>query len=444
MSMLSAGLKAAPRRPLTVGQLGLCSTVPIMRTIKQPNSRNSFVLALLLTASLAATFSVTAVTLPPGGLAAAPSGNDLVLSFQTASPQLYTVQTSPDLVQPWSAFQGGIQGDGTVKTVTVSNALSGNSGFYRLLVENPVQLVLPQSMAFAILGHSCGGIKEQTYLTGFDPVSGYPMGDVYLSTTCSTGGRGSPPATFTAWAAVTWDFSGNAISSGTLSNSAAANPSFMASDAYGDTIYNIGTIAHLTVPTPSTPTGVNAVQSGDQFQVSWTPNGINPLAVTSSTVTATPLNSTAPVLTASVTGPGTTAVIPTLQPQTTYEITVVNASIGGASHTSTPVEVTTAAASIAPSAPGGLTASWSNLNPTGTTDTLVASWQAADPGNAPVDDYQVTITGSDGGGTFSQTVSGTTLTTYFNVDYIPNWTVSVQAHNVVGWGPASKVTLGGL
>ena len=42
----------------------------------------------------------------------------------------------------------------------------------------PVSLVLPQSTAFAILGHSCGGIQEKAYVTGFDAVSGYPTGDV--------------------------------------------------------------------------------------------------------------------------------------------------------------------------------------------------------------------------------------------------------------------------
>jgi len=62
-----------------------------------------------------------------------------------------------------------------------------------------------------------------------------------------------------------------------------------------------------------------------------------------------------------------------------------------------------------------------------------------------VDQYLVTITGSDGGGTFTQTVSGTTLTAYFGVDYIPNWSVTVQAHNAAGWGPVSVAfNLGGL
>ncbi len=41
------------------------------------------------------------------------------------------------------------------------------------------------------------------------------------------------------------------------------------------------------------------------------------------------------------------------------------------------------------------------------------------PGDSPVDQYQITITGSDGAGTLTQTVDGTTLTAYFAVDYNP-------------------------
>jgi hypothetical protein len=92
-----------------------------------------------------------------------------------------------------------------------------------------------------------------------------------------------------------------------------------------------------------------------------------------------------------------------------------------------------------------VTAKWLNLDPTGTTDTFSASWQPADPGNSPIDQYLVAITGSDGAGAFTQTVSGTTLTASFTVDYIPDWSVAVQAHNAAGWGPLSSVfTLGGL
>ena len=386
-----------------------------------------------------------AAVIGPGSLTATQSGKDLVLSFPTASRQLYTVQTSPDLQQPWTSLQPAISGDGTTKTLTVSNAISGGEGFYRLLIQTPTQLTLPQSLAFEVIGHSCGGIKEQVYVTGFDPISGGPVGQVNLSTTCSTGGRGSLPHTYTASAAVTWDLTGTVISSGALSNAVPTNPTFIATDAHGDSIYNENTAAFLVVPIPAAPIDVNAVQSGDEFQVSWAVNGVNPAAITSSIVTATPVNSTASALTTNVTGQATAAVIPTLQPDTTYQITVVDATIGGSSPASTPISVTTSVASILPSAPTGVTASWLIADPSGTNDTIVVNWEAAVPGDSPVDQYQVTISGSDGGGTFVQTVPGTTLTASFNVDDIPNWSVSVKAHNAVGWGPSSSVvSLGGL
>ena len=416
-----------------------------MRTITKVSFSLALAMTLLLGATLSASLSAVALTIPPGGLAATKSGNDLILLFPTSSPDLYTVQSCPDLLQQWTNFLSGIHGDGTVKTVAITNALSGDKGFYRLLIQKPANLLLPQSMAFAILGHSCGGIKEHAYVTGFDPTSGYPMGAVYLSTTCSTGGRGSPPATFTAWAALTWDFAGNVVSATKLSNAATIDPTFTATDAYGDVIYNAGTAAYLVVPLPAAPTAAAAVQSGDQFQVTWMPKGVNPAAVASTALKATPVNSTAPVLTTTVAGSATNGVVTSLQPQTTYQITVVNSTISGSSPASTPIIVTTSPATVPPSTPAGVTARWANLDPTGATDTLVATWQAADPGNSPIDQYLVTITGSDGAGTSTQTVSGTTLTTSFTVDYIPNWSVTVRAHNAFGWGPTSSVvTLGGL
>jgi hypothetical protein len=380
-----------------------------------------------------------------GGLAAAKSGADLVLSFPTTSPDVYSIQTSPELLQGWTSLQSGIQGDGTVKTITITNAIAVGNGYYRLLIQKPANLLLGQSMAFAILGRWCGGIKEQAYVTGFDPTNGYPTGEVHLSTTCSTGGRGSRPATFTAWASVSWDLAGNVISSSTVSNGPAINPALTATDAYGDIIYNVGEAAYLFVPIPTAPVSVTAVQSGDQFQISWTPKGVNPTAVTSSTLTATAINSTASNLVTVVAGPATNGVISPLQPQTTYRINVVNSTLSGSSPASTPITVTTLVASVPPSAPAGVTARWTNLDPTGATGTLVVAWEAALPGDSPIDQYRVTISGSDGAGTFTQMVSGTTLSTSFTLDDIPNWSVTVQAHNVVGWGPLSNVvTVGGL
>jgi hypothetical protein len=308
-------------------------------------------------------------------------------------------------------------------------------------------LLLPQSTAFAILGHSCGGIQEKAYATGFDSVSGLPTGDLYIQTRCGGSGRGGGyhTTTYSAWVGATWDFGGNVVSSAKLAAAPTVDPTLTVTDAYGDSLYNINSAAYLVVPAPQAPSAVTAEQSADELQVSWTPNGVNPIAVISSTLTATPDDPTASILTATISGSATTGLIGPLQPRTTYQITVASTTIGGTSPASDPVSVTTAAASVLPSAPTGVVADWATPDPVDTTDTLIVTWSASDPGDSPVDQYQVTITGSDGAGTFTQTVSGTTLEASFAVDYTPDWSVTVSAHNAAGWGPWSDpITLGGL
>lgn len=311
-----------------------------------------------------------------------------------------------------------------------------------------VQLLLPQSTAFSFLGHSCGGIQEQAHATGFDPVSGYPTGVVYISTRCGGSGRGGGyhVTTYSAWVSATWDFAGNVLSSVHLTSAPGEFVTFTFTDVYGDQLYNTGNLMYLGIPTPNAPNVATAVQSGDQFAVSWTlaPN-VNPVAVTSSTITATPVNPPGSAVTTNIGGSATNGLVGPLQPQTTYQVTVVSTTLGGTSPASAPLNVTTNPASTLPSAPTGLTAVWQVADPTTSTDTLIAAWHAADGGDSPIDQYQITINGSDGGGTFTQTVSGTTLTAYFSIDWTPNWSVKVRAHNTVGWSPWSNtVTLGGL
>jgi hypothetical protein len=398
--------------------------------------------ALLLGATIAGLYT-RAATIPPGGVAVTHSGKNLIFSFPTTSPKYYTVQMSPDLRQ-WTNNPPGVPGDGTAKSVTVSNAISGSEGFYRLSIQTPLTLVLPAGNAFSILGYDCGGIEEQVS-AGFDVTNGLPTGIVNLQTSCSAGKAGTPPSIHKASALVTWDLSGNVISAVKLTNGVTAGPTTGA-DGKGDVIYNPAAVAYLVVPAPGAPTGITAVQSGDQFQVSWTPNAANPAAITSSTLVATPVHSAASVLTATVTGSTNSGIITTLQPQTTYQITVISKNIGGSSPPSRPVSVTTSPATVPPSAPTGVTASWQILDPTGTTDSITATWQAATPGNSPVDQYVIVVKGTDGGGIFTNSVSGTTFTTYFNgLDYIPSYSVTVQAHNAAGWGPVSAaINLGGL
>jgi len=398
-------------------------------------------LAALAVAWLANISSTTVLAASASGLAPARSGNDLTLSFPTTYPHFFIVQTSPDLVQPWTDVQSGVVGDGAVKTVTVANAFSAAQGFYRLADESPVKLLLPEGDAFAVIGFDCGGIAEKVYITGFDPTNGYPTGEVYLSTTCSCGKGCSSP--HSAWAVATWDFAGNTISYGALTNGPVIDPILMATDAYDDTIYNVSNgiaTAYLAVPTPEAPTNVTAVQTNDQFDVAWMPTGVNPLAVTSSTLTATPVGSTNSVLTTNVTGTATNGVIQFLQPGTMYQITVFDTSIGGPGPASAPLSVTSSSVPIPPSAPTWGTNYWSN--PDGgdlTNNTIISIWQPAVPGDSPVDQYLVIITGSGGAGTFTNTVDGSTLTTYFNVANNPNWQITVQAHNGFGWSPLSTV-----
>jgi hypothetical protein len=306
----------------------------------------------------------------------------------------------------------------------------------------PVSLLLPQSTAFSILGHSCGGIQEQAFATGFTSTKGYPRGDVYVQTRCGGSGRGGGyhVTTYSAWVRMIWDFSGNVVSWTKLAAAPTVDPAFSETDANGNRVYNTGTAAYLAVPAPAAPTGVIAVQSGDEFQVSWNPAPGNPAVITSSTITAAPVNSTAPTITTNLTGSTKSGLVGPLQSQTVYRILVVNSTIGGSSPPSNPIKVTTQAASVVPSAPTGVTAVWASNN------TLLARWNAANPGNSPIDQHEVTVTESDeGGGTFTQSVPGTTLTATFNVSDVPDWTVKVRAHNAAGWGPwSTPFTLGGL
>jgi hypothetical protein len=71
-----------------------------MRTIKLVNLAPSPIIALHLGATLAASLSAAALTIPQGGLAVTESGNDLVLSFPTTTMNYYGLQMCPDLSQP--------------------------------------------------------------------------------------------------------------------------------------------------------------------------------------------------------------------------------------------------------------------------------------------------------------------------------------------------------
>lgn len=160
----------------------------------------------------------------------------------------------------------------------------------------PVSLVVPQATAFTVLKHSCGGIREQNYVSRFDSASGYPDGDAYLTTSCSCGKACS--TTYKAWVSTTWDFTAALVSYAVLSATPTVNPTLSVFDSHGNRIYNQSTFAYLVlapgfVPAPrvagvapaSAPqgtsititgtgfTGATAVAFGAYSAVSFTVNG---------------------------------------------------------------------------------------------------------------------------------------------------------------------------
>jgi hypothetical protein len=121
----------------------------------------------------------------------------------------------------------------------------------------PTPLVVPQGVAFGYLGHSCGGIQEHNFATGFDATSGFPVGATYVQTRCGGSGRGGGyhVTTYSAWLDVMWDFTGALVSSSRLTTAPTVDPNFSAYDANGNEIYNASNSAFLLlsdtfVPTP--------------------------------------------------------------------------------------------------------------------------------------------------------------------------------------------------
>jgi hypothetical protein len=213
---------------------------------------------------------------------------------------------------------------------------------------------MSQAAAFAVLGYDCGGIKEHVYATGFAS-NGYPAGDAHLETTCSAGGKGGHSTTIKAWGSATWTWYGVTRSYGKLASEPVVSTTFSATDSHGDHVYNTATAAYLEttsppVMAPAAPTGVSAYayrtgeegESGPQdFTVGWTPAQETAALITSSTITATPVGSSAPVVTKTITGTGSGTVIGYVEPNTTYKITVVSTDEEGTSEASAPYEAKT-------------------------------------------------------------------------------------------------------
>ncbi|HZT96518.1 MAG TPA: IPT/TIG domain-containing protein [Chloroflexota bacterium] len=138
-------------------------------------------------------------------------------------------------------------------------------------------LTVSQATGFAVLGHWCGGIQEHVYSLGFAQRTGYPVGEVYLWTTCSTG-KGGPGHTYSAWISTTWDLTATLVTYRTLTTTAKYNPTLSVYDVHHNHLYNQANQAYLAlakgfVPAPrvaglspsSAPQGSTITITGTAF-----------------------------------------------------------------------------------------------------------------------------------------------------------------------------------
>ena len=177
----------------------------------------------------------------------------------------------------------------TISVIAMAAALFATVGVESAaLGASATPLLVPQSIAFSVLGHSCGGIQEQELATGFDATSGYPTGDVYLQTRCGGSGRGGGyhTTTYSAWVGVTWDYTGAVISSEVLAG-APTNvvPTFSAIDSFGNEIYNELNAVNVL---PVDCTVGNTAYCAYRAYLSLSPTFVPPPRVTSVSVTSGP------------------------------------------------------------------------------------------------------------------------------------------------------------
>ncbi len=213
-----------------------------------------------------------------------------------------------------------------------------------------IQLAMSQGAAFSVLGHSCGGIQEKVYETGF-AANGYPQGNVYMETRCGGSGRdgGGHVTTYTNTATVVWTWLGETWKWGPMVGGLEATA---AEDPHGDKLYNVGTHAYLETGSPpyqppAPPTNVKAsvilAESGSleflAMPISWNVDPERADLLTFQTMRAEPVGSPAPVLEATRIPYFQEGTLAPIEPNTTYKVTVTETDNEGTSAPSTPIEI---------------------------------------------------------------------------------------------------------
>lgn len=195
-------------------------------------------------------------------------------------------------------------------------------------------------------------------------------------------------------------------------------------------------------PTPTAPQNLQVSQTGPNLGVSWTAPTTGLSSLLRSTITATP--PTGSPQTVVVPGGATSGTVPNVQPSTTYSVTVTSTSYAGTG-LAAQMSFTTEAPTVPPGAPQSVKASWTS---TDSPASLAVSWGATDPGNSPLDSFEIKAVAVN-----SKTASPldavipapASAYSFYNPDNSVTWSVTVRAHNAAGWGAWSNpVTVPGF
>jgi hypothetical protein len=127
-------------------------------------------------------------------------------------------------------------------------------------------------------------------------------------------------------------------------------------------------------------------------------------------------------------------------PSTTYSVTVTSTSYTGTGPAAA-VSFTTEAATIAPGAPQSVSAAWTSID---SPANLSISWGATDPGNSPIDRFEIRALPVNSGTTSALDAvipAPASAYTFGNAANSVSWQVTVRAHNAAGWGPWSTAVV---
>ena len=260
-------------------------------------------------------------------------------------------------------------------------------------------LLLPQTTAFSYLGHSCGGIQEQTFTTGFETSDGFPVGDVYLQTQCGGSGRGGGyhTTTYSAWVGVTWDFTGAVVSSAVLPSAPTnLDPTFVALDAHGNQVSNLLSAVNVL---PAGCTVGNTSYCTYRSVLTLDPSFVSPPRITGVSATTGPAAGGTSV---TITGTGLTGATSVLfggTPAASYSVT------GDTSITVVSPAAPTGTVDVSVTTAGGTSSSNANDQFTFVAAPVVSAIQ---PNSGPVGGRQaVTITGAHLAGATAVSFGGT-------------------------------------